>query len=60
MSSAREYRAYMDKCIGWAESAETDHDRKIFLQIAKYWLEAAVIANGASRGQLLSRRATIA
>jgi hypothetical protein len=50
MSSAKEYREYVDKCIGWAESAETDYERDIFLQMAKGWLEAALIASGASPG----------
>jgi len=51
MPSAKEYRAYVDKCIGWAEGATTDHERDIFLQMAKGWLEAALIASGASPGQ---------
>jgi hypothetical protein len=51
MPSAKEYRAYVDKCIGWAERATTDYERDIFLQMAKGWLEAALIASGASPGQ---------
>jgi hypothetical protein len=50
MPSAKEYRAYVDKCLGWAECAETDDERDIFLQMAKGWLEAALIASGASPG----------
>ena len=50
MPSAKEYREYVDECIGWAKSAETDYERDIFLQMAKGWLEAALIANGASPG----------
>jgi hypothetical protein len=51
MPSAKEYRAYVEKCIGWAEGAKTDDERDIFLQMAKGWLEAALIASGASPGQ---------
>jgi hypothetical protein len=50
MPSAKEYREYVDECIGWAKTAETDHERDIFLQMAKAWMEAALIANGASAG----------
>jgi hypothetical protein len=48
MPTAKEYREYVDECIGWAKSAETDYERDIFLQMAKSWMEAALIANGAS------------
>jgi ribosomal protein L17 len=50
MPTAKEYREYVDECIGWAKSAETDDERDIFLQMAKSWMEAALIANGASPG----------
>ncbi|MGA9891689.1 MAG: hypothetical protein WBQ55_04825 [Xanthobacteraceae bacterium] len=50
MPSAKEYREYVDKCLGWAKSAKTDYERDIYLQMAKGWLEAALIANGSSLG----------
>ena len=36
--------------IGRAESAKTDLERDLFLQMAKAWIEAALIASGASPG----------
>jgi hypothetical protein len=47
MSSAKEYREYADECMGWAKSAKTDHERDLFLQMAKAWMDAALIARGA-------------
>ena len=48
MSSATEYREYADECMGWAKSAKTDYERDLFLQMAKAWMDAALIARGAS------------
>jgi hypothetical protein len=42
--SAKEFREYATECMEWAKSAKTDHERDIFLQMAKTWMEAAVIA----------------
>jgi hypothetical protein len=50
MSAAKEYGEYVGECIVRAESARTDLERDIFLKMAKGWLEAALIANGASPG----------
>lgn len=44
MSSAKEYREYADECMGWAKSAKTAKERDIFLQMAKAWRDAALIA----------------
>jgi hypothetical protein len=44
VSSAEEYRAYADECFGWAKKAQTEKEREIFLQMAKTWMEAALIA----------------
>jgi hypothetical protein len=46
MSSAKEYREYATECMEWAKSAKTDQERDIFLQMAKSWMEAALIAGG--------------
>jgi hypothetical protein len=50
MSSAKEFGKYVSECIVRAESAKTDLERDFFRQKAKVWLEAALIANGASPG----------
>jgi hypothetical protein len=44
MSEAAEYRALADECLGWAKSARSDRECRIFLQMAETWLEAAAIA----------------
>jgi hypothetical protein len=41
ISSAKEFREYAAECMDWAKSAKTDHERDIFLQMAKSWLAAA-------------------
>jgi hypothetical protein len=50
MSSAKEFGEYVRECIVRAESAKTELERDFFRQKAKAWLEAALIANGASPG----------
>jgi hypothetical protein len=45
--TAAEYRQYADECLAWAKSAKTDHERDIFLQMAKTWTEAALLAKKA-------------
>jgi hypothetical protein len=57
MYSAKEYREHVDECIGRAESAKTDLERDLFLQMAKAWIEAALIASGASHGPSAGTRA---
>jgi hypothetical protein len=44
MSSAKEYREYATECMDWAKSAKTEQERDIFLQMAKSWMDAALIA----------------
>jgi hypothetical protein len=39
--SAKEFRECADECLGWAKTAKSDKERKIFLQMAQVWLEAA-------------------
>ena len=41
MSSSQEFYDYADEHFGWAESARTEHERAIFLQMAAAWLEVA-------------------
>ncbi len=41
MLSAKEYRELADECLGWARTAKSDKERRIFLQMAEAWVEAA-------------------
>jgi hypothetical protein len=41
-TSPREFREYADKCIRWAGTAKTEHERDFFLKIARTWLDAAL------------------
>lgn len=47
MSSAKEFREYADECMGWAKTARSDQEREIFLQMARTWMQAAVLASDA-------------
>jgi hypothetical protein len=40
--SPKEYREQADQCIGWARSAVSDSERKLYRQLAVFWLENAV------------------
>ena len=42
--SAKEFREYADECREWAKTARTDEERDVFLQMAKAWMDAALIA----------------
>jgi hypothetical protein len=41
--SAEDFRAFEKECLGWAETAAKDHERKLFLQMAKAWAIVAEI-----------------
>jgi hypothetical protein len=41
MSSATQYRQYMDECLRAAAKAKSDEERKSLLQLAQTWHEAA-------------------
>jgi hypothetical protein len=47
MSLAQEYRLFADECLEWAKSANTDHEREIYLKMARDWLAAATLATPA-------------
>jgi hypothetical protein len=42
----REYRKYAAESLEWARTARTDQERDILIQIAKTWLNAALIEEG--------------
>jgi hypothetical protein len=39
--SAQDFYDYADEHFGWAETAKTERERAIFLQMAAAWLEVA-------------------
>jgi hypothetical protein len=41
MSRSHEFYGYADEHFGWAETARTEQERAIFLQMATAWLEVA-------------------
>ena len=41
MAAAQEFYNYADEHFGWAETAKTERERAIFLQMAAAWLEVA-------------------
>lgn len=41
MTTAPGYREFADECLGWARTAESDRERRIFLQMGEAWLEVA-------------------
>jgi hypothetical protein len=41
VSSTKYFYDYADEHFGWAETARTERERAIFLQMAAAWLEAA-------------------
>jgi hypothetical protein len=42
--SSKEYREFVDECLGWAKTARSDQERRIFLQMAETWATAAELA----------------
>jgi hypothetical protein len=44
VSSAKVYRELADECLGWARTANSDKERRIFLQMAEAWFAAAAQA----------------
>jgi hypothetical protein len=46
MATADEYQQFAEECIRWARAAETDADRKSFLDMARAWTQAAARLNG--------------
>ena len=39
--SAKQFREYADECLSSAKTANSDKDRRSFLQMAEIWLKAA-------------------
>ena len=41
MASAQKFRGYMQDCMRWAETAQTEPDRHMLLRMAQTWEQAA-------------------
>jgi hypothetical protein len=41
----KECRELADECLGWAKTARTNRERRIFLGMAETWLRAAALAD---------------
>ena len=51
MSSSKECREFADECMGWAKTARSEREQRIFLQMAETWLCAAMMAERRERTQ---------
>jgi hypothetical protein len=40
-TTAQDYRDYADECLGWAKTAKSDQERRIFRQMAATWWNIA-------------------
>jgi hypothetical protein len=52
--SSKQYREFADECLGWARTARSDRERRIFLQMAEAWLKAAALAEHRERRQAVA------
>jgi hypothetical protein len=52
MESAKRFEDYANECFGWAKTARTGRERAIFLQMARTWTDAALIAKQRTAPQL--------
>ena len=50
--SSKKFREFADECMHWAKTARSDREKRIFLQMAETWLNAAVLADVANSGKL--------
>jgi hypothetical protein len=46
MATVSEYRHFANECLRWATEAETEDDRKAFLELARDWTLAALRLEG--------------
>ena len=46
MATVNEYRQLANECLRWAAEAETEDDRKAFLELARDWTLAALRLEG--------------
>jgi hypothetical protein len=51
MARANDYREYAKKCFVWAQQADAEELRRASLEMASYWMEAAMRTECLSDGQ---------
>jgi hypothetical protein len=51
--SSKKYREFADECLDWAKTARSDREKRIFLQMAETWLNAAAIAERREQRRLM-------
>ena len=55
MTAPDEYQRYANECIAWARKAQTDAERKAFLDMARAWTKAYAKATGEPLPDILER-----
>jgi hypothetical protein len=46
MTTGDECHQYADECVRWAAKAKTEDERKTFLDMARAWIQAALLFGG--------------
>jgi hypothetical protein len=54
MASAQDFRDYADECLSWAKTAKSDHERRIFRQMARTWRNIARLTEDGRSGENLA------
>jgi hypothetical protein len=55
MTTADEYRSFAEECLRWARDAETDIERKAFLDMARTWTKAAAKVSGEAVADVMAQ-----
>jgi hypothetical protein len=48
MEKAKEYREYARECVGMAEQADSEETRGTLLELARLWMNAALLEEGSA------------
>jgi hypothetical protein len=46
MSKAEQFRQYAQEDLGWVGRATTEDEKRVLLELAHYWMQAAVQSEG--------------
>ena len=57
MTTEDEYRQFAEECMQWARAAESDAERKAFLDMARAWTDAAARMDGEAAPTGIIKRA---
>jgi hypothetical protein len=44
--TSRQYQEYAEECLRWADEADTEQHRELFLSMAKAWKQAGLRMEG--------------